>query len=59
MRKKDETIRLLGKHYRELDAVEALIPIDMAVLLLRMALAEVGRSSHGAAQPPKVARDAS
>jgi hypothetical protein len=47
MRRPHQTIRLLGRHYRELAAVEAALPVEMQVLLLRLALQAVERACHG------------
>ena len=50
MRQPNQTIRLLGEHYRNLAAVEPTLPIEMEVLLLRMALKELQRARCGGRQ---------
>jgi hypothetical protein len=48
MRPNDETIHLLGKHYRELPHGEPTLPCEMQALILRIALNETERSHYGA-----------
>jgi hypothetical protein len=47
MRQPNQTIRLLGEHYRKLVRVEPTLPIEMEVLLLRMAMQEMERAHYG------------
>jgi len=48
MRHQDQTIHLLGRHYREQFAVETTLPIELQVLLLRLALKDLERTHYGA-----------
>lgn len=50
MWQKNQTIHVLGRHYRELHGVEAVLPLDMRVLLLRLALKEVERLHYGVSE---------
>ena len=47
MRQQNQTIRLLGRHYREQFAVETKLPTDLQVLLLRLALKDLERTHYG------------
>jgi hypothetical protein len=47
MRRPNQTIRLLGRHYRDLLELDETLPIDMQVLLLRLALNEIERANYG------------
>jgi hypothetical protein len=53
MRQPNPTIRLLGEHFRKLVAVEPTLPIEMEVLLLRMALKEMERAHYGGRDRPQ------
>jgi hypothetical protein len=53
MRQPNQIIRLLGEHYRQLAAVEPSLPIEMEVLLLRMALKEMERAHYGGRDRPQ------
>jgi hypothetical protein len=53
MRQVNQTIRLLGRHYRELAAVDATLPVDIQVLLLRLALKEIERTHYCAREQPR------
>jgi hypothetical protein len=53
MRQPNQTIRRLGEHYRELMPVEPTLPIEMEVLLLRLALKEIERAHYGGANQPR------
>jgi hypothetical protein len=53
MRQPNQTIRLLGEHYRKLIAVEPTLPIEMEVLLLRLALKEIERAHYGGGKQPR------
>jgi hypothetical protein len=50
MRQPNQIIRLLGEHYRNQVAVEPTLPIEMEVLVLRMALKELRRARCGGRQ---------
>jgi hypothetical protein len=58
MRRPNQTIRLLGRHYRELLGLDETLPIEMQVLLLRLALLEFERAHYGGRTQPRLAEAA-
>jgi hypothetical protein len=54
MRQVNQTIHLLGRHYRELEAaVDATLPVEMQALLLRLALKDIERTHSCAREQPR------
>jgi|RhiMethySRZTD1v2_1073278.scaffolds.fasta_scaffold169156_1 hypothetical protein len=55
MQRPNQIMRLLGRHYRELLGLDETLPIEMEVLLLRLALRQLERAHYGMRAQPRSA----